>query len=178
MGLRTTDADPATPRPTADREAAGGAHGGRGRAGDRRARLRGCVARRGRRRAAARGGRRRLAGAPAARARLAGSRQTPRQGAAEAAPAARAQAVAGEGRALQVLKAGRLNLLPASVTLSASAVRFAAAPGAAPRGAAGGWAPAVAPGPAAEGLVFEAAALDALAARSGELQAEHVRAVL
>jgi len=102
----------------------------------------------------------------------------PRQGAAEAAPAPRAQAVAGEGRALQVLKAGRLNLLPASVTLSASAVRFAAAPGAAPRGAAGDWAPAVAPGPAAEGLVFEAAALDALAARSGELQAEHVRAVL
>ena len=81
------------------------------------------------------------------------------------------QVVLAEVRGLQVVKAGRLNLLPAAVTLPASAVRFTAASSC--RGASAG--ATMIPGPAAEGLVFELAALEQLQERSGELQTEHVR---
>lgn len=81
------------------------------------------------------------------------------------------QVVLAEVRGLQVVKAGRLNLLPAAVMLPASAVRFTAA-SSCPSASAGA---TMVPGPAAEGLVFELAALEQLQERSGELQTEHVR---
>ncbi len=79
-------------------------------------------------------------------------------------------------RALQVIKVGRLNLLPATVTLPSSAVRYMASSRPRTPGSNGG--PSTGhgvPGPVEAGLVFELAALERLAARSNELQAEHVR---
>ena len=80
-------------------------------------------------------------------------------------------------RALQVIKAGRLNLLPATVTLSSSAIRYMVTSGAPASGPNGDPTTGLArvPGPLEAGLVFELAALERLAARCTELQAEHVR---
>ena len=79
--------------------------------------------------------------------------------------------------ALQVIKAGRLNLLPATVTLPSSAIRYMVSSGPLTPGPDGEPSTGVArvPGPLGAGLVFEQAALERLAARSTELQAEHVR---
>ena len=90
----------------------------------------------------------------------------------------RGQVVLEDVRALQVIKAGRLNLLPATVTLPSSSVRYMVSSGPRTPESHGELTTGAArvPGPLEAGLVFELAALARLAARSNELQAEHVRA--
>ena len=87
------------------------------------------------------------------------------------------QVVLGDVRALQIVKAGRLNLLPATVTLPSSAIRYTVSSGPRTPGPDGEPSTGLAqvPGPLEAGLVFKQAALERLAARSTELQAEHVR---